>query len=192
MRHRKAIYKLGRTSAHRKAVLANLAAALFERKHIKTTEIKAKATQQFSERLITLAKKGTLQARRVALVRLRNKRIVHLLFDEIASSYEDRNGGYTRVIKLGQRHGDAASMAILELVGFETAKKKKKEKEASKEDSKKKSKKSEAPKEKEAPAKKAADKKSKTKKESKKDEGSQAKEETKPKKEVKKKKSDKK
>ena len=195
MRHRKTIHKLGRTSAHRKATLANLASALFERKHIKTTEVKAKAAQQFSERLITLGKKGTLHARRVALIRLRNKRIVHMLFDEIASHYEDRNGGYTRIIKLGQRHGDAAPMAILELVGFETAKKKKKEKDASKEDPKKKAKKTES--KKEAPAKKPAEKKDKDKKESKaaddkKKSASKDKKQTKAKKEDKAKKSGKK
>jgi len=166
MRHRKTIYKLGRTSAHRKATLANLAAALFQRKHITTTEVKAKATQRFAERLITLGKKGTLHARRVALIRLRNKKIVHILFDEIAPTFEDRNGGYTRIIKLGQRHGDAARMAILELVGFETAKKKKKDKEATKEDAKKKSKKTEASKAKETASKKPEEKKGKGKKDS--------------------------
>jgi len=130
MRHRKSVKKLGRTAAHRKALLANLSAALFEQKHIQTTEAKAKETRRVSERLITLAKKNTLHARRLALKRLRRKKIVNILFDKIAPFYADRAGGYTRVIKLGQRPGDGASMAVLELVGYETASKKKKEKEA--------------------------------------------------------------
>ncbi|MBN2414218.1 50S ribosomal protein L17 [bacterium] len=129
MRHRKTVHKLGRTAAHRKALLANLSMALFKQKHIKTTEAKAKAARQFTEKLITLAKKETVHARRIAYSRLRDRKTVQLLFDEIAPRFADRNGGYTRVIKLGQRHGDAAPMAILELVGFETASKKKKVKE---------------------------------------------------------------
>lgn len=141
MRHRKSVIKLGRTAAHRKATLANLSAALFERKHIKTTETKAKATRSFSEKLITLAKKGSLHARRYALKQLRHKRIVKILFDEIAPQYADRPGGYTRVIKIGQRQGDGAHMAVVELVGFETASKKKREKEKAKEAETKKKKK---------------------------------------------------
>ena len=143
MRHRKSVKKLGRTKAHRKATLANLSAALFERKHIKTTEAKARETRRVSEKLITLAKKGTLHARRLALKELRHKKIVKILFDEIAPQYSDRPGGYTRVIKLGQRAGDSASMAVVELVGYETASKKKKAKDKEKEaksDSKKKKK----------------------------------------------------
>lgn len=130
MRHRKAVHKLGRTASHRKAVLANLSAALFERKHIQTTEAKAKAARQFSEKLITLAKKETVHARRIAYKRLRQKKIVQILFDEVAPQYAERNGGYTRVIKLGQRQGDGAKMAILELVGYEMASKKKKARDA--------------------------------------------------------------
>jgi len=128
MRHRKSIEKLNRTAAHRKATLANLSGALFERKHIQTTEAKAKATRRFSERLITLAKKETVHARRTALKKLRQRKIVQVLLDEIAPKYIDRPGGYTRVVKLGQRSGDGAHMAILELVGFDMASKKKKEK----------------------------------------------------------------
>ncbi|MCK5148727.1 50S ribosomal protein L17 [bacterium] len=130
MRHRKAVNKLGRTASHRKALMANLAGALFEQKHIKTTEAKAKAARQFVERLITLARKDTTHARRLAYQRLRHKTYVKVLFEEIAPQYVERPGGYTRVIKLGKRQGDAADMAILELVGFETASKKKKAKEA--------------------------------------------------------------
>jgi large subunit ribosomal protein L17 len=130
MRHRKSGKKLGRTSAHRKATLSNLSASLFEKKHIRTTEAKAKETRRFSERLITLAKKETLHARRLAIRQLKHKRIVKILFEDIVPRYADRLGGYTRVIKLGQRSGDGARMAILELVGYEMAAKKKKEKEA--------------------------------------------------------------
>jgi len=130
MRHRRTINKLNRTASHRKALMANMSCALFERKHIKTTEAKAKATRQMAEKLITLGKKGTLHARRIALKQLRQKKAVQILFDDIAPQYTDRPGGYTRVVKLGQRPGDGASMAILELVGFETASKKKKQKEA--------------------------------------------------------------
>ena len=134
MRHRKSVKKLGRTAPHRKAVLANLATALFELKHIKTTEAKAKETRRFSERLITLAKNDTVHTRRQAFRRLRQKGSVKILFEEIAPQYMERNGGYTRVIKLGQRHGDGARMAIVELVGFDTAVKKKKQKDKAKED----------------------------------------------------------
>lgn len=133
MRHRKSGRKLNRTTAHRKATLANLSAALFERKHIKTTEAKAKETRRVTERLITLAKKDSVHARRLALRQLRHKRIVKILFDDIAPQYTDRSGGYTRVVKLGQRSGDGARMAVLELVGYEMASKKKKEKEKAKE-----------------------------------------------------------
>jgi large subunit ribosomal protein L17 len=129
MRHRKSGRKLNRTTAHRKATLANLSAALFERKHIKTTEAKAKETRRVAERLITLAKKDSIHARRLALKQLRHKRIVKILFDDIAPQYTDRSSGYTRVVKLGQRSGDGARMAVLELVGYEMASKKKKEKE---------------------------------------------------------------
>lgn len=156
MRHRKAVTKLGRTASHRKATLANLCSALFERKHIQTTEAKAKAARSVSERLITLAKKDTLHARRLAFKQLGQKRIVKILFDDVAPEYADRPGGYTRVVKLGQRSGDGARMAILELVGFEVAKKKKKEKDKAqeaKDDSKKKKKKAkEEPAVEEAPA----------------------------------------
>lgn len=130
MRHRKAGRKLGRTASHRKATLMNLSSALFERKHITTTEAKAKETRRFAERLITLAKNDTVHARRIAIKFLRHRDIVHTLFHDVAPQYKERPGGYTRVIKLGQRNGDGAHMAVLELVGFDTAVKKKKAKEA--------------------------------------------------------------
>jgi large subunit ribosomal protein L17 len=110
--------------------MANLSASLFKSKHIKTTTAKAKATRRYSEKIITLAKKDSVHARRIAFKHLRNKTAVQILFDEIVPQYKNRNGGYTRVIKLGQRHGDGAEMAVLELVDFEMATKKKKAKEA--------------------------------------------------------------
>ncbi len=133
MRHRKAGKSLNRTASHRKATLCNLSAALFERKHITTTEVKAKEARRVTERLITLAKNDTVHARRIALKTLRERRIVQILFNDIAPQFSERPGGYTRVVKLGQRQGDGARMAILELVGFETASKKKKAKDKAKE-----------------------------------------------------------
>ena len=119
MRHRKAGRKLSRTASHRKATLANLAVALFENKSIKTTTAKAKEARGTVERLITFAKRGDLAARRQVLRTIRNRQVVKTLFDEIAPMYADRPGGYTRVIKLGQRQGDGADLSILELVGYE-------------------------------------------------------------------------
>ncbi|MFQ5636937.1 MAG: 50S ribosomal protein L17 [bacterium] len=119
MRHRKIHRKLGRTASHRKALISNLASALFEHKQIMTTTEKAKEARIKIEKLITFAKRGTLADRRQVLRTIRDKKIVRNLFEEIAPSFEDRNGGYTRVIKLGKRQGDGANMAILELVGFE-------------------------------------------------------------------------
>lgn len=132
MRHRKKIWKLSRTASHRKALLANLAVALFEKKHIQTTLAKAKATRQVAEKLITLAKNDTVHARRLAFGRLRQKKGVQILFADVAPQFIDRPGGYTRIIKLGQRAGDGSQMAVLELVGFEMAAKKKKIKEEAK------------------------------------------------------------
>ncbi len=142
MRHRKKGYKLGLKAAHRQATIANLAAALFKYKHIKTTEAKAKAARGFSEKLITLAKNPSVHTRRLALKKLKNKKkVIKILFEDIAPQYIDRPGGYTRVIKLGPRQGDNADMAILELVGYDMAKKKKekaKKKEKQKEEEEKK------------------------------------------------------
>jgi large subunit ribosomal protein L17 len=119
MRHRKKGRKFNRTASHRKALLRNLANQLFEHKEIKTTTEKAKETRSTVERLITYAKKGDINHRRLAFGFLRNKITTKILFDEIAPAYTDRNGGYTRVLKLGRRHGDAANMSILQLIGFE-------------------------------------------------------------------------
>jgi len=121
VRHRNTTIHLNRTNSHRKALLANLAAALFEKKRIVTTLAKAKFCRPRAERFITCAKKGTLSARRNVLRRLPRKNIVKILFDEIGPKYKNRNGGYTRIVKLGYRRGDAAPMAVLELVEYEEA-----------------------------------------------------------------------
>ena len=121
MRHRKKVKKLGRPTGHRKALLRNLAAQIIQHHEIKTTLAKAKAARSFVERLITYAKNDTVHARRLAFKQLQNRTLVKKLFDEIGPAFEDRNGGYTRVIKLGQRRGDGAEIAILQLVGFETS-----------------------------------------------------------------------
>ena len=132
MRHRRSGNKLGRTASHRNAMLANLATALIEHKKIKTTLAKAKEARSVVERLITFAKKGTLADRRQVLKTIHKKTTVKILFNEIAPQYEDRNGGYTRIIKLGQRSGDGASLAYLQLVGFEGVLKEKKKREKEK------------------------------------------------------------
>jgi len=119
MRHRKAGRKLGRTAAHRKAMLRNMVTSLFEHERIVTTVPKAKEAGRMAEKMITLGKKGDLHARRQALSYIRSKQVVAKLFDDIAVQFSSRNGGYTRVIRTGIRHGDAAPMAILELVGYE-------------------------------------------------------------------------
>ena len=119
MRHLKSGRKLGRTASHRKATMANIAASLIEHKSIITTTPKAKEARSVVERLITFAKRGDLAARRQVLRTVRNKELVKELFEEIAPKYKDRPGGYTRVIKIGQRRGDNAHMAVFELVGYE-------------------------------------------------------------------------
>ena len=118
MRHGKKIIKLGRKSAHRKAMLANMAVSLFEHKRITTTSTKAKALKIFVEPLITKSKNDSVHNRRQCFSKLKNKHGVQILFDEISNRVADRPGGYTRVIKLGNRLGDNASMAMIELVDF--------------------------------------------------------------------------
>src|SRR5690554_6491484 len=108
--------RLGSSPAHQRAMLANLATALFEHGRITTTEAKARRLRPVAERLITKAKKGDLHARRQVLSTIRDKDIVHALFAEIGPRYENRNGGYTRIVKIGPRKGDNAPMAIIELV----------------------------------------------------------------------------
>lgn len=119
MRHAKRGRKLGRTKSHRKAMLANMSANLFRHKQIRTTDAKAKETRKVAERLITLGKKGDLNARRKASQILPTKEDVNILFHEIAPQYEERNGGYTRIVKIGRRNNDAAPISILELVDFQ-------------------------------------------------------------------------
>jgi large subunit ribosomal protein L17 len=119
MRHRRAGKKLGRDSAHRKALYSNLAGALIEHGRIKTTVAKAKAVKPFAEQMITLGKRGDLHARRLALAELRSQDVVHQLFADVAPRFADRPGGYTRIVKLGPRYGDAAEMVYLELVDYE-------------------------------------------------------------------------
>ncbi|RMD46333.1 MAG: 50S ribosomal protein L17 [Alphaproteobacteria bacterium] len=116
MRHKNGYRKLNRTHEHRKAMLANMAGALIEHEQIKTTLPKAKELRRVVEKLITLAKRGDLHARRLAASRLREERHVKKLFDVLGPRYAERNGGYTRVLKAGFRYGDMAPMAIIELV----------------------------------------------------------------------------
>ena len=128
MRHRKSGSKLGRNPWHRRATLRNLVTNLFEHGRIKTTLTRAKATRPVAEKIITLGKKDTLAARRQAAAYLMTPAMTQKLFSEIAPKFADRAGGYTRIIQAGNRVGDGAKVAILELVSYEFKKKEKKEK----------------------------------------------------------------
>ena len=119
MRHARAGKKLGRDSAHRKALYSNLAGALIEHGRIKTTVTKAKAVKPLAEQMITLGRRGDLHARRQATAFLRSRDVVHKLFADVAPLFKDRPGGYTRIVKIGPRPGDAAEMVYLELVDEE-------------------------------------------------------------------------
>jgi len=121
MRHARSGKKLGRDSAHRKALYSNLAGALIEHGRIKTTEAKAKAVKPIAEKMITLGRRGDIAARRQAVAYLRSKDVVHKLFAEVAPRFADRPGGYSRIVKLGPRAGDAADMVYLELVDHDPA-----------------------------------------------------------------------
>ena len=123
MRHRRTGRKFGRDSAHRKALFSNMAGSLFEHGRIRTTEAKAKELRPIAEKLITLARKDPtdVAAQRQAVAYLRSKDAVHRLFHEVAPRFTERPGGYTRIIKLGPRPGDAAPMAYIELVDHEPA-----------------------------------------------------------------------
>jgi large subunit ribosomal protein L17 len=132
MRHKVKRYQLRRNTAHRQALLRNLVTSLLEKERIKTTLAKAKATRPIAEKMITLAKKDTLAARRKALAYLTKESTVQKLFSELGPRFKERPGGYTRIVKLGLRSGDGAQMAMLELLGAEYQKKAKK-KEKSKE-----------------------------------------------------------
>jgi large subunit ribosomal protein L17 len=121
VRHAKSGKKLGRDASHRRALYANLAGSLITHGRIETTEAKAKAVRPYAEKLITLGKRGDLHARRLAMAELRSNDVVHRLFSDVAPRFADRPGGYTRIVKLGPRQGDAADMALLELVDFDPA-----------------------------------------------------------------------
>ena len=118
MRHRKKVIKLGRKTAHRKAMLSNMASSLIEHKRINTTLTKAKALKVFIEPLITKSKTDDTHNRRICFSKLRDKVAVKTLFDEVAKKIDNRLGGYTRIIKLGNRMGDNASMAMIEFVDY--------------------------------------------------------------------------
>ena len=132
MRHQKKTIKLGRTADHRRALLANQVCALIEHQRIQTTLAKAKAVRPLAERMVTLGKNGSIHARRRALAVLRQKNVVKKLFDDIAQRSAERNGGYTRIVKLGARKSDSARMAFIEWVDAEhiAEEKPKKEKKA--------------------------------------------------------------
>ncbi len=121
MRHLKQGRKLGRTTAHRKALLRNLATALLDHERIVTTEPKAKELRRVADKLVTLGKRGDLHARRQALQVVRRNTVVRKLFNDIAPRFAERQGGYTRVLRLGYRPGDAAAMAVIELVDAPTS-----------------------------------------------------------------------
>lgn len=116
MRHRKSGAKLNRTSSHRKAMFRNMVTSLFKHSSIKTTEAKAKELRKLADKMVTLAKRGDLHARRQAFSIIREKDVVHQLFNEAASKFSSRQGGYTRITKLGLRSGDAAPMTTIELI----------------------------------------------------------------------------
>jgi len=145
MRHRIAGIKLGRTSSHRDAMFRNMVTSLFKYDRIRTTDVKAKELKRWADKIVTLAKQGDLNARRQALAIVREKDVVHKLFEEATERFGSISGGYTRVVKVGRRPGDAAPICIVELVAPEKSKKK--------DDKKKKSK---APVKKKAGAKKPA------------------------------------
>jgi large subunit ribosomal protein L17 len=118
MRHQKKTRKLGRTSQHRDAMLANIVASLIQHKRVKTTLAKAKAARPLAEKLVTLGKGGTLHDRRLAVAKIGQKDLVSKLFKEVAPGFKDRKGGYTRIIKLGPRQSDSAPVAFLEWVDY--------------------------------------------------------------------------
>lgn len=133
MRHQVKKGMLGRTTAHRRALMRNLVTSFLERERVRTTLAKARSARPVAEKMITLAKRGTLHARRQALAYMTKEDAVKKLFDDIGPRFKERPGGYTRIVKLDHRAGDGAEMAMLELVGTEfKAKTKKKKKEAKK------------------------------------------------------------
>jgi large subunit ribosomal protein L17 len=125
MRHRKASLKLNRTSSHRDAMFRNMVTSLFKHQRIRTTDVKAKELRRWADNLITLAKRNDIHSRRQALSIIREKEVVHKLFAEVSEKYGDRSGGYTRVIKMGRRPGDASPISMVELIFSEGDTKKK-------------------------------------------------------------------
>ncbi|OQX27911.1 MAG: 50S ribosomal protein L17 [Desulfobacteraceae bacterium IS3] len=128
MRHRRAGLKLNRTSSHRVAMFRNMVTSLFKYERIRTTDAKAKELRSWAEHMITLAKRGDLHARRQVLAVMREKDVVHKLFEEASERFGNIPGGYTRIVKLGKRPGDAASVSLIELLAIEKSRKKKLEK----------------------------------------------------------------
>jgi len=128
MRHRKAVKKLGRTASHRKAMFRNMVTSLFKYEKIVTTDAKAKELRRLAEKMITIGKKGNLHAVRQAMTVIRDRTTTKKLFDDLAKRYENRQGGYTRIVKLGYREGDNAPLSMIQLIpeddGREAAKKK--------------------------------------------------------------------
>jgi len=128
MRHRVKGRKLRRTTSQRRALLRNLVTSFLEKERIKTTLAKAKEARPLAEKMITLAKKGTLHARRLALAFVRKEAVVKKLFEDLGPRFSERPGGYSRIVKVGLRSGDGSEMAMLELIGSEYKKKEKKKK----------------------------------------------------------------
>lgn len=128
MRHRRAGKKLGRDSSHRKAMLRNMVTSLFKYEQLETTDAKAKQLRPVAEKIITLAKRGDLHARRQALAYIKDKAITHRLFGDLRDRYMDRQGGYVRIVKKGNRKGDGASLSVIQLLPEEEGKKKGKKK----------------------------------------------------------------
>jgi large subunit ribosomal protein L17 len=116
MRHRRKGRRLGRTSSHRIALLRNLAVSLFRHERIRTTDPKCRELRRFAEKLITKAKKGDLHNRRLAARHIQDEEVLQKLFDDLGPRFAERNGGYTRIVKLGPRQGDCAAMSVIELV----------------------------------------------------------------------------
>ena len=116
MRHRKAGLKLSKSISHRQAIFRNMVTSLFKNERIRTTDVKAKELRRWADHIVTLAKKGDLHARRQVLSIIREKDVVHKIFEEVSAKFGSRNGGYTRIVKLGHRAGDAAPISLVELI----------------------------------------------------------------------------
>lgn len=128
MRHRKRGRKLGRNSSHRKAMFRNMVTSLFKNEQLETTDAKAKELRPVAEKMITLAKRGDLHARRQALSYMKDKSVTHKMFEDLKDRYLDRQGGYVRIIKKGNRKGDGAPVSIIQLLPLDEAKKRSKKK----------------------------------------------------------------